>query len=146
AEAEALADVLGGLAPAHVDLRRRAEGAQPDDLHVEAALVLTRDEPFRRDAVRERLLELAGHVAAAPERLLEHDRPGAGAVVGDRRLALVADGDRDLAGFRVTELGEADDSFRLAADRDERGLGTDHDHLSAYVVADAEAALAFGGL
>ena len=107
AKAEALADVLGGIAAAEVDLRRRTEGAQADDLHVEAALVLAGDEPFDGDAVRERLLELAGHVAAAPERPLEDDRAGAAAVVGDRRLELVADGDRDLAGLGVAELGEA---------------------------------------
>ena len=55
AEAQALADVLGGIAAPEVDLRRRTERALPDHLHLEPALVLPRDHALDRDAVRRAL-------------------------------------------------------------------------------------------
>ena len=139
--AELRAMTLGYHAAA-VDLRPRAERAHGAELHVVATLVLARHEPLDRDAVLERLLELARHVAATAGDTFQHDRAGARAVVDDRRFELVAHLDRDLAGLRVTELGDVDGGLRLAADRDERGRCADGDHAAADDVAGLDRLLA----
>src|SRR5262249_6212770 len=75
-----------------------------------------------RDAVRVRLLELAGNVPAAAERALEHHRARRAAVVDDGRFDLVADRELHGSGRRIAELGGVDDRLALAADLDERSV------------------------
>src|SRR5262249_48835800 len=100
---------------------------------------LSRDQTLDGDAVRERLLELAGHVAPASERALEHDRSRATAVVGDRRLDLVTHREGGLVGVGIAELGQIDHRLRLRTDGDEGARRSDADHAAPHDVAGADA-------
>ncbi|MFN8640675.1 MAG: hypothetical protein U0802_03065 [Candidatus Binatia bacterium] len=135
AEAQALADVLRRLAAAAVDLRPRTEGAHRADLHLVAALHLRGHQPLDGDAVRQRLLELAGDVAAAADGAFQHHRARAAAVVHHRRLDLVADRQPRRARGRVDELGEVDHRLALAADLDEGAAPAERDHPTAHHLA-----------
>src|SRR3989449_4289621 len=140
-EAEAQTDVLCPLDPPSIDLRSRAEGTHAPDLHVVAALVLAGDEALDRDPVRERLLELARDVPAAPGDPLQDDRPRARPVIDDGRLDLVALVELHLARRGVAELAELDRRLGLAPDGDEGRRGADGDHAPADDVARSDTAL-----
>ena len=144
AEAQPLADVGPALDASPVDLGSGAERAHAADLHAVAALDLARDDAFHRDAIGERLLELARQVAPSARDTLEDDRPALRAVVHDGRLDLVALLQGHRSGLLVAELGDVDGGFRLAAHRHECGRRAHRDHPASYDLASLQPPFAPG--
>src|SRR5262249_13099975 len=146
-ERQALADIHREVIDEpHVDLRCRAESADPGDVDRDAALDDLGDHALDGNAELLCLLELRAGLGAAAELDAEHEEATRG--VDDTGVDGVADLDQELA-LGVADLGAVELSFRLAADVDKHGLLADRDHLAGDLVTGAwalgpGAALALG--
>ena len=109
-----------------IDLGERTEGALPGDSDLVAALHRLLDLAFHRQASPERVFELAH--GCRPARELPRERqPAFGR--HHHRLDAVADGDLDHA-VVTSQFVEFDDGFALAADVDKRHVGADRDNCA----------------
>ena len=134
-ELELLADVLREiLVEPDVDLRGRAESAQPAEIDLQPALVLRGDRAFDGDLALQRLLQRlpAGTLRHAAG---EHHR--AVAEGEDVRLDGLARVHHHLAGI-VAKLAQVDDGLALAAQIEVGDLGADVRHLGGDLLAEAQ--------